>query len=66
MKIVKGLIELTGKKVEIQTREFATALQVRYKGVVTSFYQNGQTSFIELDTGDIINTLYIKSITIIG
>lgn len=65
MKTVKSLVGLTGKTVEIQTREFATAIQAKYRGVVTSFYQDGQASFIELDTGDIINTLYIKSITII-
>ena len=36
-----------------------------YKGTVVALWQDGHCTFIELDSGELINTLYIASITIL-
>jgi hypothetical protein len=66
MKMVKSLMSLSGKRVEIQSKAIGTGMPKSYKGVVVSLYLDGQCTFIELDSGELINTLYIANITIVG
>lgn len=66
MKMAKSLLQLSGKKVEIQSKAIGTGMPKSYKGVIMSLYQDGQCTFIELDSGELINTLYIANITIVG
>lgn len=66
MQTIKSLLALTGKKVKITTKPIGTGLDFNvYKGVIVSLYQDGQCAFIELDSGELINTRYIAAITII-
>lgn len=64
MKMVKSLLSLSGKKVEIITKPIGTAAAKQISGVVESLYVDGQCAFIGLNTGELINTLYIATITI--
>ena len=66
MKIAKSLLALSGQKVEIVAKPIGVAVSKSYKGVVTSLYIDGQCAFIALDTGELINTIYIATITILG
>lgn len=66
MKMVKSLMSLSGKRVEIQSKAIGTGMPKSYKGVVVSLYQDGQCAFIALNSGELINTLYIANITIVG
>lgn len=65
----KTLFEkLEGKKVVIKTIKFyENAYDENLEWIVVSRYVNvlGTESFFELDTGDIINTKYIKSIKVL-
>ena len=60
--------KLVNKKVVIQSKSIGTGvLQAStYKGVVTAIWQDGHCTFIELDSGELINTIYIASITILN
>ena len=57
MKIVKSLLQLSGKKVEIQSKLIGAGMPKSYKGVIVSLYKDGECTFIELDSGELINTL---------
>ncbi len=58
--------KLINKKVEIKTESFGSHYASSpYNGVVLSIYQDGHCTFIELDSGELINTKYITCITII-
>ena len=65
--MAKSLVLLSGKKVEIVSKGIGVNVSKSYKGVVTSVYIDGGGSctFIALDTGELINTLYIATITIL-
>ena len=54
------------KKVRIVVKSFSTVINTVYEGAVIAYYfGQGTEMFIELDLGEIINTRYIESITII-
>jgi hypothetical protein len=59
--------KLDGKKVRIQFKSIGTGLYQAgtCEGVVKAIYSQDAFSFIELDTGEFINTLYIAYIKII-
>lgn len=57
--------DLVKKKVEIHSKLFGTGWSQTYKGVVTGLFQDGHLTFIKLDTGEWINTLYVESIKVI-
>ena len=57
--------KLINKKVEIYIKPFGTGIAKSYKGVVVSLQQDGHCTFIELDSGELINTIYIANITIL-
>ena len=69
MVINKVLFEkVEGKKVVIKTINFyENAYDENFEGIVVSRYVDvlGTEIFFELDTGDIINIKYIKSIKIL-
>ena len=56
---------LVNKKVEITTRLFGTQDEGKNIGVIVDTHFDGNCSFIELDSGIIINTLYILSIKLL-
>ena len=65
--MMKDITRLKGKKVEIHIKPIGTAVSTKsYKGEVLDIYTDGNTSFIELDIGELINTKYIATITIIN
>lgn len=57
--------KLINKKVEITTRLFGTQDEGKYVGVVVDTEFDGNCAYIELDSGIIINTLYILSIKLL-
>lgn len=59
--------KLINKKVAIQSKSYGTGMfqAGTYKGTVVALWQDGHCTFIELDSGELINTLYIASITIL-
>ena len=59
--------KLVNKKVEIQSKSIGTGVfqASTYKGIVTAIWQDGHCTFIELDSGVLINTLYVANITIV-
>ena len=59
--------KLVNKKVEIQSKSIGTGTfqTATYKGVVTAIWQDGHCTFIELDSGVLINTLYVAYIKIV-
>ncbi len=63
--MIKDINRLSGKKVKIITKIIGTGHEM-YEGIILGFYTTGQCVFVELDSGEIINTLYILNITIIG
>ena len=65
MKMAKSLLSLSGQRVEIITKPIGTHELKSYKGVVTSLFVDGQCAFLGLDTGELINTIYIATITIL-
>lgn len=65
MKIIKDLFyELYHKNVEIYTMSFGAEAPKKYVGNVVGCYSSDST-FLVLDTKEIINTRYILSINII-
>lgn len=65
--LVKDLFSrLNGKNVTVISKNYGTAQGKKYKGRVISYYfGQGTDMFIELDTGDIINTTFIASIKVV-
>ena len=59
-------MRLKGQKVKITCKSFSGAASQVFEGIVIDDASTGIDSFIELDSGDIINTKYIESIKILG
>lgn len=58
---------LEGKKVYIESNNFSGSINsyVEYKGIVVACYDDAHSDmFLELDTGEIINTRYISVISV--
>lgn len=57
---------LKGQRVKITCKSFSESVPQVFEGVAIDDTSTGLDSFIELDSGDIINTKYIESIKILG
>lgn len=59
-------MRLKGQKVRITCKSFSGSTPQEFEGVVIDDASTGIDSFIELDSGDMINTKYIQSIKLLG
>ena len=66
--IVKDLFQkINGKNVIIQSKPYGSTDMVEFNGKVISYcFGQGTEMFLELDTGELINTLYIVSIKVVA
>ncbi len=58
-------VRIEGQKVKITCKSFNDGIPHQFEGTVIGDANTGIDSFIELDSGDIINTKYIESIKIV-
>ena len=62
--LIRDLTALKGKTVEIVTASYAGADGVSDKGKVTNVLSGYDNIFIELDSETLVNTRYVRKITV--
>lgn len=57
--------KVDGKNVVIQSKPYGSTAMIEFEGKVVSYcFEEGAEMFLELDTGELINTHYIISIKV--
>ena len=65
--VMEVVEKLVNKKVEIESKSIGTGTfqASTYKGIVKAIWQLEHCAFIELDSGVLINVLYVANIKIV-